>query len=84
MVIFDELNVESLLRELQPDVHAKGTDYTPDTVPERDLAALLGIRVAIVGDPKAPLHARAAGSRPPEKRWLTRGFCWSGWDRWAT
>jgi bifunctional ADP-heptose synthase (sugar kinase/adenylyltransferase) len=33
-------------------VHAKGTDYTADTVPERDLAALLGIRVAIVGDPK--------------------------------
>lgn len=52
VVIFDELNVESLLREFQPDVHAKGTDYTLDTVPERDLAALLGIRVAIVGDPK--------------------------------
>jgi rfaE bifunctional protein nucleotidyltransferase chain/domain len=51
-VIFDELNVNSLLKELQPDVHAKGTDYTADTVPERELAALLGIRVAIVGDPK--------------------------------
>jgi D-glycero-beta-D-manno-heptose 1-phosphate adenylyltransferase len=52
VVIFDELDVNSLLRELQPDVHAKGTDYTPDTVPERELAAILGIRVAIVGDPK--------------------------------
>lgn len=52
VAIFDELNVEPLLRELQPDVHAKGTDYTTETVPERDLAALLGIRVAIVGDPK--------------------------------
>ncbi|MGH9740280.1 MAG: adenylyltransferase/cytidyltransferase family protein [Candidatus Acidiferrales bacterium] len=52
VVIFDELNVEPLLREFQPDVHAKGTDYTTETVPERDLAALLGIRVAIVGDPK--------------------------------
>ncbi|MGH9685867.1 MAG: adenylyltransferase/cytidyltransferase family protein [Candidatus Acidiferrales bacterium] len=52
VVIFDELNVEPLLREFQPDVHAKGTDYTAETVPERDLAALLGIRVAIVGDPK--------------------------------
>jgi rfaE bifunctional protein nucleotidyltransferase chain/domain len=52
VVIFDELDVNSLLKELQPDVHAKGTDYTPDTVPERELAALLGIRVAIVGDPK--------------------------------
>jgi bifunctional ADP-heptose synthase (sugar kinase/adenylyltransferase) len=44
--------VNSLLKELQPNVHAKGTDYTADTVPERELAALLGIRVAIVGDPK--------------------------------
>ncbi len=52
VVIFDELDVQPLLREFQPDVHAKGTDYTPDTVPERELAALLGIRVAIVGDPK--------------------------------
>src|ERR1700689_4392755 len=52
VVIFDELDVRPLLREIQPDVHAKGTDYTPETVPERDLAELLGIRVAIVGDPK--------------------------------
>jgi rfaE bifunctional protein nucleotidyltransferase chain/domain len=52
VVIFDELDVQSLLRELQPDVHAKGTDYTPETVPERELAGMLGIRVAIVGDPK--------------------------------
>jgi D-glycero-beta-D-manno-heptose 1-phosphate adenylyltransferase len=52
VVIFDELDVNSLLRELQPDVHAKGTDYTADTVPERELSAMLGIRVAIVGDPK--------------------------------
>jgi D-glycero-beta-D-manno-heptose 1-phosphate adenylyltransferase len=52
VVIFDELDVNSLLRELQPDVHAKGTDYTAATVPERELAGLLGIRVAIVGDPK--------------------------------
>jgi len=52
VVIFDELDVNSLLKELQPDIHAKGTDYTADTVPERELAALLGIRVAIVGDPK--------------------------------
>ncbi len=52
VVIFDELDVKPILREIQPDVHAKGTDYTVDTVPERDLADLLGIRVAIVGDPK--------------------------------
>jgi D-glycero-beta-D-manno-heptose 1-phosphate adenylyltransferase len=52
VVIFGEPNVESLLKELHPDVHAKGTDYTAETVPERAVAARLGIRVAIVGDPK--------------------------------
>jgi len=52
VVIFDELDVQPLLREIRPDVHAKGTDYTADTLPERDLARLLGIRIAIVGDPK--------------------------------
>ena len=52
VVIFGEPNVESLLTELRPAVHAKGTDYTAATVPERELAAKLGIRVAIVGDPK--------------------------------
>jgi rfaE bifunctional protein nucleotidyltransferase chain/domain len=52
VVIFDDLDVNALLREFQPDVHAKGTDYTAETVPERELATLLGIRVAIVGDSK--------------------------------
>jgi cytidyltransferase-related domain len=52
VVIFPEPNVESLLVELRPDVHAKGTDYTEQTVPERAVAERLGIRVAIVGDPK--------------------------------
>jgi D-glycero-beta-D-manno-heptose 1-phosphate adenylyltransferase len=52
VVIFPEPNVEKLLEELRPDVHAKGTDYTADSVPERATAARLGIRVAIVGDPK--------------------------------
>lgn len=52
VVIFDELDVKPLLRELHPDVHAKGTDYSAETVPERDLAEMLGIRIAIVGDPK--------------------------------
>ena len=52
VVIFDEPDVRALLRELRPTVHAKGTDYTPESVPERDEAAQLGIRVAIVGDPK--------------------------------
>jgi rfaE bifunctional protein nucleotidyltransferase chain/domain len=52
VVIFDEPNVEALLTALRPHVHAKGTDYTVDTVPERALAAQLGVRIAVVGDPK--------------------------------
>jgi rfaE bifunctional protein nucleotidyltransferase chain/domain len=52
VILFSEPSVESLLETLRPDVHAKGTDYTADTVPERATAASLGIRVAIVGDPK--------------------------------
>ena len=52
VVLFSETTVEVLLEELRPDVHAKGTDYTAETVPERATAARLGIRVAIVGDPK--------------------------------
>ncbi len=52
VMIFSEPNVEALLEELRPDVHAKGTDYTAETVPERGVAERLGIRVAIVGDPK--------------------------------
>jgi rfaE bifunctional protein nucleotidyltransferase chain/domain len=52
VVIFNEPSVASLLEELRPDVHAKGPDYTVDTVPERAIANSLGIRIAIVGDPK--------------------------------
>jgi D-glycero-beta-D-manno-heptose 1-phosphate adenylyltransferase len=52
VVIFPEPDVEALLAELRPDVHAKGTDYTAETVPEKATADRLGIRVAIVGDPK--------------------------------
>jgi rfaE bifunctional protein nucleotidyltransferase chain/domain len=52
VVLFNEPNVESLLEAIRPDVHAKGTDYTEQTVPERATADRLGIRVAIVGDSK--------------------------------
>jgi rfaE bifunctional protein nucleotidyltransferase chain/domain len=52
VMIFEERDVKPLLEELRPNVHAKGTDYTHETVPEREVAARLGIRVAIVGDPK--------------------------------
>jgi rfaE bifunctional protein nucleotidyltransferase chain/domain len=52
VVIFPERDVRALIRELRPDVHAKGTDYTAETVPERDAVAECGGRVEIVGDPK--------------------------------
>jgi rfaE bifunctional protein nucleotidyltransferase chain/domain len=52
VVIFDEPDVTGLLRDLRPAVHAKGTDYTADTVPEREQVRALGGQVAIVGDPK--------------------------------
>ena len=52
VVIFPETDVVRLLEELRPAVHAKGTDYTAESVPERATSERLGIRVAIVGDPK--------------------------------
>jgi len=52
VVIFDEPTVASLLELLKPDVHCKGTDYTIDTVPERETVRRYGGRIAIVGDPK--------------------------------
>jgi D-glycero-beta-D-manno-heptose 1-phosphate adenylyltransferase len=52
VVIFSEPDVRALVREVRPDVHAKGTDYTAQNVPERDLVVECGGRVEIVGDPK--------------------------------
>ncbi len=52
VVLFEEGDVRSLLSELRPHVHAKGTDYTEETVPERETALAVGAEVAIVGDPK--------------------------------
>ena len=52
VTIFDEPTVENLLLTLKPDIHAKGTDYTEETVPERDVVRSYGGTVAIVGDPK--------------------------------
>jgi rfaE bifunctional protein nucleotidyltransferase chain/domain len=53
VTVFRGDNVETLLSTLRPDVHCKGTDYTLDSVPEAAVARALGIRIAIVGDPKA-------------------------------
>jgi len=52
VVVFEEDDVSALLLSLRPDVHCKGTDYTPETVPERELVRSYGGRVAIVGDAK--------------------------------
>jgi rfaE bifunctional protein nucleotidyltransferase chain/domain len=52
VTIFNEPTVEELIRAIRPDFHAKGTDYTTETVPERDIVRELGGQVAIVGDPK--------------------------------
>lgn len=52
VVIFHEATVTPLLEQLKPAVHCKGTDYTVDTVPERETVRSYGGRVAIVGDPK--------------------------------
>jgi D-glycero-beta-D-manno-heptose 1-phosphate adenylyltransferase len=52
VTIFSEPTVDPLLALLKPDVHCKGTDYTAETVPERDTVAAYGGRIAIVGDPK--------------------------------
>ncbi|MBI2891565.1 MAG: adenylyltransferase/cytidyltransferase family protein [Nitrospirae bacterium] len=73
-------DMNELLRRLRPAVHAKGTDYTPESVPERDIATEVGARVAIVGDPKdhstrnlVRAVAAASGSAPGPSR---------GWSRW--
>ena len=52
VVIFPEDSPAGLIAALEPDVHAKGTDYTADSVPEREVVAAYGGRTAIVGDPK--------------------------------
>jgi rfaE bifunctional protein nucleotidyltransferase chain/domain len=53
VTIFEDDTAEPLLRDLRPDVHCKGTDYTPESVPEAGTARELGVRVAIVGDSKS-------------------------------
>jgi rfaE bifunctional protein nucleotidyltransferase chain/domain len=52
VIVFDAPDVRELIRLIRPDVHAKGTDYTAENVPERDVVIACGGRVAIVGDPK--------------------------------
>ena len=52
VLLFDDPTVDSILKELRPDIHAKGTDYTEKSVPERDTVRSYGGKVVITGDPK--------------------------------
>lgn len=70
VTIFDEPTVTELIRAIRPDIHAKGTDYSVDNVPERDVVLEYGGRVAIVGDPKdhssTDMLSRVITSRDPQ------------------
>jgi rfaE bifunctional protein nucleotidyltransferase chain/domain len=71
VTVFDDPTVERLVRAIRPDIHAKGTDYTTDSVPERDIVRECGGKVAIVGDPKdhssTDLISRTWHGRPATK-----------------
>ncbi len=65
VLVFDEPNVRGVIRALRPDVHVKGTDYTPDSIPEADEVRAYGGRTAVAGDPKDhSTTALAARLRP--------------------
>ena len=68
VVIFEEPDVRALIREIRPDLHAKGTDYTPDTVPERAVVVECGGQVAIVGDPKDHSASQIIRNRMAQER----------------
>lgn len=69
VVVFPEKDVRAIIREIRPDFHAKGTDYTAESVPERDEVEACGGRVAIVGDPKNHSATEIIRSRiAPQKR----------------
>jgi D-glycero-beta-D-manno-heptose 1-phosphate adenylyltransferase len=72
VLLFEEDDVRAVLGALRPDVHVKGTDYTPETIPERDVVLAYGGRVAVAGDPKrhsttalVELLARVGAGRKP-------------------
>jgi D-glycero-beta-D-manno-heptose 1-phosphate adenylyltransferase len=68
VVIFAEPDVRALIAEIRPDVHAKGTDYTVEGVPERDAVLAYGGRVEIVGDRKEHSASEIIRSRFPARR----------------
>jgi len=68
IVVFPELDVRAIIREIRPDIQAKGTDYTAESVPERDAVAECGGRVEIVGDPKDHSTSEIIRSRLSSRR----------------
>jgi rfaE bifunctional protein nucleotidyltransferase chain/domain len=68
VVVFSEKDVRALIREIRPDFHTKGTDYTTESVPERDEVEACGGRVVIVGDPKNHSVTEIIGSRPEPRK----------------
>jgi rfaE bifunctional protein nucleotidyltransferase chain/domain len=68
IVIFPELDVRAIIQEIRPDIHAKGTDYTPDSVPEAEVVKSYGGRVQIVGDPKDHSTSEIIRSRLTPRR----------------
>jgi rfaE bifunctional protein nucleotidyltransferase chain/domain len=68
VVIFPEHDVRALIREIRPDVQAKGTDYTAESVPERDVVVACGGRVEIVGDPKQHSATEIIRTRLEQRR----------------
>jgi rfaE bifunctional protein nucleotidyltransferase chain/domain len=68
VVIFPERDVRAIIREIRPDVHAKGTDFTEDSVPEGETVREYGGRVAIVGDPKNHSASEIIRSRLTPKK----------------
>ncbi|MGB8750873.1 MAG: adenylyltransferase/cytidyltransferase family protein [Candidatus Sulfotelmatobacter sp.] len=68
VVVFPELDVRALIREIRPDIQAKGTDYTADSVPERDAVGEYGGRIAIVGDAKDHSTSEIIRSRLSPRR----------------
>jgi D-glycero-beta-D-manno-heptose 1-phosphate adenylyltransferase len=68
VVIFPEMDVRPIIREIRPDLHAKGTDYTEESVPERDEVEACGGRVVIVGDPKNHSATEIIRSRPAPRQ----------------
>ena len=67
VVLFPDRNVERLLQLVKPDVHCKGTDYTIETVPEREVVRAYGGRIAIVGDPKDHSTRELLGRLAPQE-----------------